>query len=142
MYWASASPPQIPSRDQPKFFKHDLQLAARIVADLEASKGFDKAKPVATIGRVNRDKPYEALQTERFYDIQVSNFGSDWSKEAILEEASGIRFVHPSALFREAGEEICQTLRPIDGYYETIVADGGAIVCLVDLRDSSEITDP
>ncbi len=123
-------------------YEQDILLGKRIVNDLTSTPGFDIAKPVTVIGRIHRNSPYPLINTRRYYDIQASNFVSDWSKKAILEEASGHKFVHATPSFIVESEELCRQHLPLDGYYATIVTNNGSMVCLVDLEDRSEIIDP
>ncbi len=123
-------------------YRADLSLASDIAADLATSEKFDPSKPISVVGLVNRDSPYKSVKSIRYYDLHVSNFASEWSKEAILEEALNFKIKHASPIQQIRDEERCRQLRPFPGLFLTSVSSAGAIVCLVDLRDRAEIQSP
>ncbi len=141
VFWAGATTETLVNGAK-ALYAQDILLGKKIVGDLTSTPGFNIEDPVAVIGRIRRSSPYPMLKTKSYYDIQTSNFASNWSKKAILEEASGRKFVHPTPTFLVDSEERCRQQLPLDGYYATIVTDKGAIVCLVDLEDRSETVDP
>ncbi len=114
--------------DQLRLNARDAAKASRIVARLEALPGFSGTGPVAVEGTA---PGYPLGFSTHDMDMNLSAFGADWAKLAILREISGYELrAADSPLQKETAAAYCRGVSPWPGPQSVTLQDGLAIVCL------------
>jgi hypothetical protein len=115
-------------REQVRLNARDTLKANRILARLEGLPGFPGAGVVAIQGKT---WGYPLRYTTMDHDMNISAFGADWSKLAILREISGYDLrpaTDPGQI--AAAEAYCRSIQPWPGPESVALREGLAIVCL------------
>jgi hypothetical protein len=117
--------------DQIRLNMRDTMKANRILARLEMLPGFAEADGVAVEGKTWR---YPLGYKTAGMDMNISAFGADWSKLAILREVSGydLKSVEEGEPRKAVAAEYCQGVAPWPGPESVAIRDQMAIVCLGD----------
>lgn len=117
--------------DQIRLNMRDAMKANRILARLEMLPGFSEADGVAVEGKTWH---YPLGYKTTGMDMNISAFGADWSKLAILREISGydLKSVEEGGPRKAAAAEYCSGVAPWPGPESVAIRDRMAIVCLGD----------
>jgi len=115
-------------REQLRLNARDTLKANRILARLEGLPGFPGAGVVAIYGKA---WGYPLRYATMDHDMNISAFGADWSKLAILREVSGYGLqpaTDPGQI--AAAEAYCRSVQPWPSTESVVLREGVAIVCL------------
>jgi hypothetical protein len=114
--------------DQVRLNVRDAAKANRIVARLEALPGFTGTETVAVHGST---WSYPLSYGTADHDMNISAFGADWAKVALLREVSGydLKLAKADAQ-KAAAAAYCGGVPPWPGPGSVTIRDGLAILCL------------
>jgi hypothetical protein len=115
-------------RDQVRLNLRDTMKANRILARLEMLPGFSQVACVAIDGSEWR---YPLEYSTADHDMNISAFGADWAKVAILREISGYDLKAATEPDQIAmAQALCRSVKPWPDPEAVMIRDRLAIVCL------------